>query len=59
MTEIDVGDNMLVPATSYWLNRYQHCPTNLTLNNVVHDSALLDVKDAMTTHCDKIGRAHV
>lgn len=52
MTEIDVGDNMLVPATSYWLNRYQHCPTNLTLNNVVHDSALLDVKDAMTTHCD-------
>lgn len=52
MTEIDVGDNMLVPATSYWLNRYQHTPTNLFLNNVVHDSALLDVKDAMTTHCD-------
>lgn len=52
MTEIDVGDNMLVPATSYWLNRYQHTPTNLFLNSVVHDSALLDVKDAMTIPCD-------
>jgi len=52
VTEIDVGDNMLVPATSYWLNRYQHTPTNLFLNGVIRDSALLDVKDAMTTHCD-------
>lgn len=43
---------MLVPATSYWLNRYQHTPTDLILNNVVHDSALLDVKDAMTIPCD-------
>lgn len=52
MTEIDVGDNMLVPATSYWLNRYQHTPTNLFLNGVIRDSALLDVKDAMTIPCD-------
>lgn len=49
---VDAGDNMLVPATSYWLNRYQHTPTDLILNNVVHDSALLDVKDAMTIPCD-------
>lgn len=43
---------MLVPATSYWLNRYQHTPTDLILNGVIHDSALLDVKDAMTIPCD-------
>lgn len=49
---VDAGDNMLVPATSFWLSRYQHTPTNLFLNSVVHDSALLDVKDAMTTHCN-------
>lgn len=49
---VDVGDNMLVPATSYWLNRYQDMPTDLILNSVVHDSVLMDIKTAMTIPCD-------
>lgn len=43
---------MLVPATSYWLNRYQDMPTDLILNSVVHDSVLMDIKTAMTIPCD-------